>query len=161
MDKAYLDLLDLQAIDTEIDQLLERRGTLPELDSYRTAHEEQARLEVTLGEQQAALEETTVMVKRNEGELDLLEKKKDMEERRMYAGGISSRDLENLEKEIEMFGRQIATYEDEILAALEVRDTQEAAVNATTTSLEDVGSEADGLEQAIAEQRQIDDKLWR
>ena len=157
MDKAYLDLLDLQAIDTEIDQLVEQRGTLPELDSYRTAHEERARLEVTLGEQQAALEETTVMVKRNEGELDLLEKKKDMEERRMYAGGISSRDLENLEKEIEMFGRQIATYEDEILAALEVRDTQEAAVNATTTSLEGVGSEADRLEQAIAEQwKEID-----
>lgn len=157
MDRAFLDLLDLQAVDTEIDRLLERRSSLPELDAYRQTHEQRTGLEQTLAEEEAALEETTLMVKRSEGELDLLEKKKEMEERRMYAGGISSRDLENLEKEIEMFGRQIATFEDEILAALEVRDAQEEAVSATRASLQAVGADAERFEKSIAEQwKEID-----
>ena len=38
-DKAFLDLLGLQAIDTEIDQLLHARQSLPELDQFKDAHE--------------------------------------------------------------------------------------------------------------------------
>lgn len=156
-EKAFLDLLDLQSVDSEIDRLLAQRGSLPELDEFKAAHEERSRLEAALAEQEAALDETSLTVKRTEGELDLLEKKKEMEERRMYAGGLSARDLENLEKEIEMFGRQIATFEDEILAALEVRDQQEADVGATRESLDKVGAEVSRLESAIAGQwREID-----
>lgn len=151
-DKAFLDLLDLQVVDSEIDRLLKHRASLPELDRYKSAHAERSSLEATLAEQEAALEETTLAVKRTEGELDLLEKKKETEERRMYAGGLSSRDLENLQREIEMFGRQIATFEDEILAALDVRDEQEAAVLATRSSLDVVGSEVQRLETSIAAQ---------
>jgi hypothetical protein len=35
---ALADLLDLQAVDLEIDRLLERRQSLPELAEYRTAN---------------------------------------------------------------------------------------------------------------------------
>ena len=46
-DKAFLDLLGLQAIDTEIDQLLHAREALPELERFKEAHEAITSLKAT------------------------------------------------------------------------------------------------------------------
>ena len=37
--QSLADLLDLQEVDSEIDRLLHRRQSLPELEQYRVAHE--------------------------------------------------------------------------------------------------------------------------
>ncbi len=46
-DKAFLDLLGLQAIDTEIDQLLHSRESLPELEQYKDTYETITNLNAT------------------------------------------------------------------------------------------------------------------
>lgn len=149
-DKAFLDLLDLQAIDSEIDRLLHVRQTLPELEEFKSAHERRSGLRETSSEQQAALAETESAVKKAEGELELTEKKRGSEEMRMFAGGLSAKDLGNLQQEVEMLGRQIETAEDEILGLLDVRDQQEAATAETDAQLETVEAEASRLEAAIS-----------
>jgi predicted nucleic acid-binding Zn-ribbon protein len=149
-DKAFLDLLDLQAVDTEIDRLLHARQTLPELDEFKVTHDERAALRETAAQRQAALAETSSTLKKAEGELELKEKKRGSEEMRMFAGGLSAKDLTNLQQEVEMLGRQIETAEEEILELLEVRDQQEAEFAETSTRLEEVEAEASRLESVIS-----------
>ncbi len=159
-DKLLLDLLDLQEVDTEIDQLLEQRQSLSELDRYKQAHGRVQELQATADEQGAALAETESQIKKAEGELEIVEVKRATEERRMFAGGFSAKDLGNLELEVEMLGRQIGTTEDDILAALEVREGQESELTATKSELDAVQAEAGELEASIAEQwRVIDEKV--
>lgn len=156
-DKAFLDLLDLQAIDTEIDGLLHARQNLPELDEFKSAHGRRSALRETASEQHADLAENASALKKAEGELELTEKKRGSEEMRMFAGGLSAKDLANLQQEVEMLGRQIETAEEEILALLDVRDEQEAAAGETDAQLEEVEAEAVRLESTISsEWKQID-----
>ncbi|MBT8203112.1 MAG: hypothetical protein HKN74_01050 [Acidimicrobiia bacterium] len=159
-DKSFLDLLDLQAVDTEIDQLLHARQTLPELDQFKAAHKRRVDLQAEADEQAAALAETTSNLKKAEGELELTEKKKGSEEMRMFAGGMSSKDLENLQREVEMLGRQIEAAEEEILGMLEVRDEQDERYTATRRELDAVEAEAARLEAVIAaEWKKIDEQV--
>lgn len=156
-EKAFLDLLDLQAVDTEVDQFLHARQSLPELDQFKDAHKRLTVLQETGAEQQAALSETVSQLKKAEGELELTEKKRGSEEMRMFAGGMSSKDLANLQMEVEMLGRQIETAEDEILELLEVRDQQQSAHDETASQIAELGAETGRLEAAIAAQwKEID-----
>jgi predicted nucleic acid-binding Zn-ribbon protein len=158
--KAFLDLLELQAVDTEIDRLLHRRETLPELAEFRAVHERLTALRSTLVEQEGVLAETVSALKKSEGELELTEKKRGAEEMRMFAGGMSSKDLANLQLEVEMLGRQIETAEEQVLELLDRRDQQEAAVAATREELAGVESESGRLEASISEQwKEIDGRV--
>ncbi|MGI9609436.1 MAG: zinc ribbon domain-containing protein [Acidimicrobiia bacterium] len=159
-DKVYLDLLDLQAVDTEIDQLLHRRQSLPELEEFKAAHASLTALTSTAEEQESVLSETVSALSKAEGELELTETKKGSEEMRMFAGGLSAKDLENLQREIEMLGRQIEDAEEQILALLETREEQESALSGTTEQLNEVQSRSAELETAIAEQwKEIDGQV--
>lgn len=159
-ERPLLDLFDLQQVDTEIDQLLDLRRSLPELGRYERAHGRVQELQAAAADQEAALAETLSQINKAEGELEIVEVKRATEERRMFAGGFSAKDLGNLELEVGMLGRQIASAEDEILAALEVREGQEKELAATKSELETVESEAGELEASIAAQwKVIDDKV--
>lgn len=151
-DKAFLDLLDLQAVDTEIDQLLHERQSLPELDEFKLAHERKTRLAAEVAEHERELAETTSALSKSEGELELTEQKKGSEEMRMFAGGLSAKDLENLQQEIEMLGRQIETAEEAILGLLETRDEQESALSQRKQELAEVEAAATALEATISDQ---------
>jgi len=156
-DKAFLDLLDLQAVDTEIDQQLHLRGSLPELDEFKVTHATLTQLAEKAEEQNAELTETLSALHKAEGELELTETKHGSEEMRMFAGGLSAKDLTHLQAEIEMLGRQIEEAEEEILGLLETREQQEAALAETNKQLADVESRSAALEAAIAEQwKEID-----
>jgi predicted nucleic acid-binding Zn-ribbon protein len=120
------DLLDLQAVDLDIDRLLHRRASLPELEEYRAAHEVVARLDASLEEVGGRLRETELASDKAEGELEMAEEKLNREELRLFAGGLSARDAEHMRREVEMLRRQASEREDEILELMEVRDRAEA-----------------------------------
>jgi len=123
------DLLDLQAVDIEIDRLLHRRGSLPELDEYRAAHEEVAALEARMAEVGARLRSADLASDKADGELQLAEAKLQREEQRLFAGGLSARDVEHLRREVEMLRRQTSERETEILTLMEQRDAAQTELN--------------------------------
>jgi len=116
------DLLELQQVDSEIDRLLDRRGSLPELDEYRSADEDVKVLTARIDEAEARLRELDLGSDKASGELGLAETKLEAEERRLYAGGLSARDAEHLRNEVEMLRRRISEREDETLALMEERE---------------------------------------
>ena len=160
--KSLADLLDLQAVDLEIDRLLERRQGLPELTAYRAAHDENRRYAGLITEEKAELEELRLAIDKAEGELRLIEDKKTVEERRMYAGGIGSRDLEHLMDEVRMLGRKIDELEDDILARIDEREEHEVALSGLQDEQARFAAEENRLEEVIAsEWKKIDAELAR
>jgi len=90
------DLLDLQSVDSEIDRLLDRRASLPELVAYRRAHLTVTHLDAAIAAATESVRTVDLAEDRTEGEMKLDEDKLAREERRLYAGGLSARDAINL-----------------------------------------------------------------
>jgi predicted nucleic acid-binding Zn-ribbon protein len=123
------DLLDLQSVDSEIDRLLDRRGSLVELEAYRGAHRLLTRLDGEIAAAEGTLRELDLAEDRAEGEMNLDEEKLVREERRLYAGNLSARDATNLRDEVEMLRKRVSTREDEALGLIEQREQGQDTVD--------------------------------
>jgi len=159
MDRRLHDLLDLQEIDSEIDRLLERRQAMPELAAYQKVHADLQRMAASYAELEAELKRTDLFLDKAEGELKLLEAKRNAEERRMYSG-LSSKELGFLRKEVEMLGRQVGGREEEILASLEEKDRLVAGLAAARAETAAASAEERRLSLRIAgEWKRIDTEI--
>src|SRR5690606_36502467 len=98
---ALADLLDVQELDLEIDRLLHRRSSLPELERYRLAQEQIEQLQTELSTRVEALRQLELDTDKAEGELELLEAKLQESETRLFAGGMSSRETEHMRLEVQ------------------------------------------------------------
>ncbi|HLU32305.1 MAG TPA: hypothetical protein VK088_11115, partial [Acidimicrobiia bacterium] len=88
---ALADLLDVQDLDLDIDRLLHRRSTLPELERYRAAQEQIDTYDERIRETSEELRELELATDKAEGELEMLETKLQEQETRLFAGGMSAR----------------------------------------------------------------------
>ena len=145
------DLLDLQSVDSEIDRLLDRRASLPELVAYRRAHLTVTRLDAAIAAATESVRTVDLAEDRTEGEMKLDEDKLAREERRLYAGGLSARDATNLRDEVEMLRRRISTREDEALALIEKRDAGQQDLDSLKAQRVETAAEKDRLDATIKE----------
>ena len=145
------DLLDLQAVDLEIDRLLHDRESLPELADYRSAHERLADASARLQALRATLKETALAVDRTNGELEISEEKIDREQMRLFAGGLSARDADYMRREVEMLTRKKGEMEEEVLELMEKAEMQEAEVDALSDEVNNLSADKARLESVIAE----------
>ncbi len=156
------DLLDLQEVDSAIDQLLDERQSLPELEQYKAAHslsEERSRELETL---EGRHRELSLQVDKTEGELVIAEEKLAQQEKRLFAGGMSARETDHMRMEVESLRAQKARKEDEILDLLDIRESVEASLDAARSALTEAKTAEQTLETAIAEAwRKIDAEVAR
>jgi predicted nucleic acid-binding Zn-ribbon protein len=155
--RSLADLLDLQAVDSEIDRLLHRRQTLPELEQYRAANEAAEGIAARLEVEEADLKQAELALDKAEGELGLLEQKLTQEERRLYAGGMSARETENMQHEVESLRTRRNTLEEGVLELLDQRETHLEKVSSSRADLEAARKLEATLEEAVtAEWKVID-----
>ena len=147
--QSLVDLLDLQAVDIQIDRLLHQRQSLPELVDYQTAHAQSEQIAARLTEISAEFRQISLEEDKAEGELELLEQKMHQQEQRLFAGGLSARDTENLRRDVESLRNRESTMEDEVLVLLDRREQLETEVAAIKTELESAQSEEQRLEAVI------------
>ncbi|HLF43209.1 MAG TPA: C4-type zinc ribbon domain-containing protein [Acidimicrobiia bacterium] len=156
------DLLDVQDLDLQIDRLLDRRKSLPELKAYREAHEKQLSLEKQLLDASAALKTLELDFDKHEGELEILEHKLSEHETRLYAGGMSARETEYMRLEVQSLKGQRSAMEERVLTLLEGLDPARDTVQQLVAEGETVMSGKDALEKVIkSEWKQIDAELAR
>lgn len=156
--KSLGDLLDLHEIDLEIDRLLDERGSLPELDRYRRAHEEVVRLEKEASDARAALKAADLGLDKSNGELEILAAKAAAEQNRLYAGGISARDADYLRREVDMLYGKVSSMEDDVLHFIEEKETAEQLVEKVDEELQTATAERDELKDSIADKWRLIDK---
>lgn len=160
--KSLEDLLDLQAVDSQIDRLLERRSGLPELEAYRAAHQRASELEAEMSGLSARIREIDLASDKSDGELKIDEEKAHREEQRLYAGGLSARDAEHLRAEVEMLRRRISKREDEFLGLMEEREGLDEALQRLDAEKGAVEGDRDLIEATIAAAwKEIDSEVAR
>ena len=158
--QSLVDLLDLQAVDLDIDRFLHLRQSLPELDEFRTAHARSEQISSRLAEISGELKQISLEEDKAEGELELLEQKVHQQEQRLFAGGLSARDTENMRREVESLRTREGTMEDEVLVLLDRKEQLETEVAAIKVDLASAQTEEQRLEAIIGEEwRKLDAEI--
>ena len=160
--KSMADLLDLQAVDAKIDKLLDDRANLPALAEYREAHSASALAKTTLDTVSGEFRNLNLAVDKTEGELELAEQKLELQEQRLFAGGMSAKETEHMRMEVDSLRRQKSTMEDELLDLLDQAEGTEAVHNEAEQTVASAGGLETALEKTIAESwKAIDDEIAR
>lgn len=152
------DLLDLQEIDLQIDKLLDRRSSLPELDQYKAAHAEVARLDAAVAASRIVLSDADSGLHKTNGELEITAEKAAGEQNRLYAGGLSARDADYLRREVELLYAKVSKMEDEVLGFIEDKEAAEADVERLVEEFEVATHDKDALANSISDQWRLIDK---
>jgi uncharacterized protein len=156
------DLLEVQNLDLQIDRLLEKRQSLPELDVYKTVHSRLQELEAKRDTSATSLKQLDLELDKSEGELQILETKLNEHETRLFAGGMSARETEYMRLEVQGLRGQSEAMEERVLQMLEDIDPARDEVKSLETEIEAVNSEKMELEASIKRQwKQIDAELAR
>ena len=154
------DLLDLQAVDSQIDRLIDQRQNLPELSQYRASHEETVRIAAERDATGERLRETELAIDKTSGELEITQQKAGAEEMRLYAGGLSARDADYLRREVELLKGKVGSMEEEVLELMEAREEIESDLERSNAHLESESTHKAELEGGIREAwRVIDAEL--
>jgi hypothetical protein len=156
------DLLDVQDLDLQIDRLLERRQSLPELAAYKDAHERAQVLADEIAAASSDLKTLELEFDKSEGELQILEIKLNEHETRLFAGGMSARETEHMRLEVQSLHGQREALEEKVLAMLERLDPARELKADLDARAAAVAEERAALEKKIkAEWKKIDAELAR
>lgn len=159
---ALADLLDVQDLDLEIDRLLHRRSSLPELERYRLTQEQIDDLTDQISSFRDNLRQIELDTDKAEGELEMLEGKLHEQETRLFAGGMSARETEHMRLEVQSLRGQQSASEERVLGLLDRLDPARDSVSRLEDQLSVLSKEKDELESRItAEWRTIDAEIAR
>lgn len=146
-DAALKELLEVQAEDSEIQRLTQRRASLPEAVRLAEVNSQVEELGADLEIARKQLEEITREQNRLEGEIELLGQKIGREEGRLFSGGVSNpKELSALQAEVAGLKRRSSGLEDQLLEVMVQRDS----VNETIQSLEQERAGATGQAEELA-----------
>jgi predicted nucleic acid-binding Zn-ribbon protein len=149
---AFEQLLVVQEHDTAIDRLRHRRETLPELTALAALENEIAALDRSIADASGRRDEAARLQSRLEDEMASVEAKLKALETKMYSGEVSVvRELTAMQADGEALRRRIGSLEDEVLAAMDVREPLEQEVVGLDTERTRLDTEAGGLRATIAE----------
>ncbi len=143
-------LLELQAYDTALKRLQERRSSLPEaarLASVSSAREElEADVEIATKQHDEAAREQS----RLEGEMEMLDGKIRREEQRLFSGGVSNpKELASLQAEVDMLKRKRADLEDGLLEVMVQKDQLLSTLDSLKSEHDAVSREWAELKEAV------------
>ncbi|GAA2144836.1 C4-type zinc ribbon domain-containing protein [Kitasatospora kazusensis] len=130
-------LLDLQAIDSRLDQLAHRRRSLPEHAEIDKANADHTALTSLVVAAQAQLSDTTRELAKAEGDVEQVVARAARNQQRMDSGAVGSpRDLENLQHEIGSLSKRQGDLEDVVLEIMERMESSQTRVTELTARLD-------------------------
>jgi len=138
-------LLDLQAFDTRLAQLDHRAKSLPQLATLAGFAKDSEALRLTLGEQNGALEDTRIELRRLESDVEVVETRISRDAERLQ-GSSSVKDVSALEQELAALRRRLGDLEEIELTVMEKLEQQQAVVDSTEAALEALRARAAEVE---------------
>jgi uncharacterized protein len=118
-------LLELADVDAELGRVEHRRRTLPEIEEIAAAERAvQAKRDAQVANA-TALADLDREVKRQEKEIDAVRAREDRDRALLAGGGVSSKQLTDLEHELATLQRRQTTLEDDLLEIMERREAVE------------------------------------
>ena len=161
-DQASLNrLLDLQAEDTAILRLEERKASLPEAQRLADVKERLAELEADLQIARKQRDEIAREHSRLEGEIGLVQQKTEREEKRLFSGAVSNpKELSSLQAEVASLKKKQGSLEDDLLEVMEQAEGAQETLDRLEGEARDASAEADELGRTVGDlTRDIDAQL--
>lgn len=157
----YEKLLEIQELDTRIDQLVHRRDGLPERGRIAEAEQVLATVQEQIAAQSAAVAERRRDQHRIEDELATSEERARQIDSKLYGGTVSAmRELQDLQTELETVQRHISGIEDRGLAALEEVEAAQARLGELEAMRTEIDARRNDAEIALtAAAAEIDAEL--
>lgn len=143
---AQLRLLDLQALDSALTRLAQRRRTLPALEAIATAEQERAALTDTLVGFETEIADQGRAAAKLETEIEQVRARSDRDRQRLDSGAVPAAQLESLQHEIGSLARRQSALEDDELEILEAKETAERGAAETRAAIDDAGARLAGAE---------------
>ena len=128
-------LLDLQALDTKLQQLSHRAAHLPEVAAVAAITGERETLQRTLAEQTGAWEDVRAELGRVESDVAVVEARVARDKDRLQ-GTSSVKDVQALEQELGALAKRQSDLEDIELAVMETVEEREAELAQTRAAME-------------------------
>lgn len=147
----WIQLLDVQAVDTTLDQLRHRTANLPERARLVEVEDQLARLRTEVAaveDDKRALEKEQT---RLEDEIASVEDKIASADRQLYSGGSDVKELQALQDEIGSLKRRVSSLEDEELDLLEQMEPLDARLGELAARQAELDADAVAATAAIAE----------
>jgi len=138
-------LLELQAYDTKLAQLDHRAKSLPELATLAGFAKDAEALRLTLGEQNGALEDTKIELRRLESDVEVVETRIKRDTERLQASS-SVKDVSALEQELGALAKRLNDLEEIELTVMEKLEGQQTEVDNTTAALDALRARAAEVE---------------
>jgi uncharacterized protein len=146
-------LLDIQAIDTKLQQLDHQAKSLPEHAALQRLAVENSELLVTLAEQKGVLEDARIELKRVESDVEVVEARITRDSARLQASS-SVKDVAALEQELAALKKRRSDLEEIELTVMEKVEQQDAVVG-------HLGEQAGNLQGRMADLEGIRDSSTR
>ncbi len=118
-----LRLLDLQAVDTRLDQIAHARATLPQLTELASLEQRARALDTELVNARTALDDVQREVDKAEADVQLVRERAARDQSRLDAGTGSPKDLQALQHEVASLARRQSALEDVELEVMERAET--------------------------------------
>ena len=152
MTQPWIQLLDVQAIDSTIQKLDHRDAQLPERARLADLESRLARVRADVAAAEAEKHELVKAQKRIEDEISLVEDKIAHEETQLYAGGSSDAGmLQALQDEVASLKRRISVLEDDELELMEQVEPIDARLAALAADQADLDRQASETTASLAE----------
>lgn len=139
-------LLDLQAIDTTLQQLDHRRKTLPQISEANALVRSLSELDDERIKAQVGVDDIDRDISRLDKDVEQVRARSDKDAARLLAGTGPARELEALEHELTSLRRRQSELEDAELELMEQREAAQAVVDDVIAKLESGRSQLQTLE---------------
>jgi uncharacterized protein len=138
-------LLDLQALDTRLDQIAHRRATLPEIAQLRVLDAEISTVNDDLVRARTALQDVQREITKADTDVQLVRERTVRNQTRMDAGQGTAKDMQALQHEVESLARRQSALEDIELEVMERAEGLAADVSRLEAASAEMTARADGL----------------
>ncbi|WP_257425888.1 zinc ribbon domain-containing protein [Nocardioides carbamazepini] len=136
---AQLRLLDLQALDAQIDQLRHQRNNPAEAAEIKDLLGRRADVDGRLRDQRIVVDDLAVAQAKADADVEQVKARRTRDRERMDSGAVGNpKDLERMQHELESLERRISTLEDEELEVMEQLEEAQSALVELTSAVEDL-----------------------
>jgi uncharacterized protein len=139
-------LLDLQAIDTRLDQIAHARARLPQVPALEAARGELSALDTEIVNARTAADDIQRELVKSEQDVQLVRDRAARNQARLDAGQGSAKDLQALQHELTSLARRQAELEDVEIEVMERAETLAARVTELDTERTELAQRVEQLE---------------
>lgn len=160
---AQIRLLDLQALDSQVDALRHQRNNPSEAAGIKELVVQRVDVDGRLKDQRIVVDDLSLAQRKADADVEQVKARRQRDRDRMDSGAISNpKDLERMQHELETLERRITTLEDEELEVMEQLEEAQGALDELAAAVADFDEKlgaltsardekVDGLDAQIAE----------